>query len=96
MEPVMLIRMGISLDDRSTGHRRVSPTPAKARGFVTGRLPRGGPLYWLARIGVKDVARTVSTVAAEQHPDDKPQLNAPTRQQTRGISVYRAIPYVDR
>jgi hypothetical protein len=87
VEPVMLIRMGISLDDRSTSHRRASPAPAKVRGFFTRRL---------ARIGVKNVAGVVSMVGAEQHPDDKPQVKAPTRQQARGISAYRAIRYMDR
>ena len=96
VEPVMLIRLGTALGDRSTDHPRASPAPATTRGFVLRRLPHDSPLYWLARIGVKEVSRTVSMAAAEQHPDGKPQLNPPTRQQTGGISMYRPIPYMDR
>jgi hypothetical protein len=47
-------------------------------------------------MGVKNVARAVSTEASEQHPEDKPLVNAATGPQTGAISAYRAIRYVDR
>jgi hypothetical protein len=96
VEPMKLIRLGTALGDGSTDHPRASPASAKARGFVSRRLPHDSSLYWLARIGVKNGARTVSMAAAGQHPAGKPQLNAATRQQARGISTYRPIPHLDR
>jgi hypothetical protein len=62
----------------------------------TDTISHDGPLCRLARTGVKNVARAVSTEASEQHPEDKPQVNAATGQQTGAISACRAIRYVDR